>query len=283
VNELQLSEAIEQALVTRNPRHMQVARAALQPGYFQRAASLLRDLRGTVIIGTGFPVAGTFETDGPVGAMALYRALAALGAQPLIACGAPLSHALTEEYAVLELHAGDLASAQAEAHGHLQALQPQAIVAIESPGLTADGRYYNMRGDDITAHCHLFDPYITLADCPTIAIGDGGNEIGMGNISGALAGLDIRAAVTGCDELLVADVSNWGAYGLIAFLAYWAGRDLLAHVAPLALLQYLSTRGSVDGVTRENTLTEDGLPVEEGIGVIAQLRQLTNFTAEKHL
>jgi hypothetical protein len=283
VNDLQLSEAIEQALVARDPRHMQVARAALQPGYLQRAACLLRDLRGTVIIGTGFPVAGTFETDGPVGAMALYRALAALGAQPFIACGAPLSHALAEEYLVLELHAGDLASAQAEAGRHLQALQPQAIVAIECPGLTADGRYYNMRGDDITAHCHRFDPYITLADCPTIAIGDGGNEIGMGNIAGALAGLDIRAAVTGCDELLVADVSNWGAYGLIALLAYWAGRDLLAHVSPLALLQYLSTRGSVDGVTRENTLTEDGLPIEEGMGVIAQLRQLTNFSIDEQL
>ena len=281
MNELALSTAIEAALVARNPRHMQVARAALLPGYFQRAASLLRELRGTVIIGTGFPVAGTFETDGPVGAMALYRALATLGARPVIACGAPLSHALTQEYDVLELHAGCPASAQVEARRHLQALQPQAIIAIESPGLTADGRYYNMRGDDITAHCHLFDPFVTLADCPTIAIGDGGNEVGMGNIAGALAGLDIRAAVTGCDELLVADVSNWGAYGLIAFLAYWAWRDLLANISPLALLQHMSTHGSVDGVTRQNTLTEDGLPVEEGLGVIAQLRQLTNFSTGK--
>ncbi len=281
MNELQLSTAIEAALVARNPRHMRVAQAALQPGYVQRAAGLLRDLRGTVIIGTGFPVAGTFETDGPVGAMALHQALAALGARPVIACSNPLSHALTAEYEVLQLCAGDLPSAQAEARRHLQALQPQAIVAIECPGLTTDGRYYNMRGDDITEHCNLFDPFITLADCPTIAIGDGGNEIGMGNITSALAGLDIRAAVTRCDELLVADVSNWGAYGLIAFLAYWAGRDLLANVSPLALLQYLSTRGSVDGVTRKNTLTEDGLPVEEGIGVIAQLRQLTQFSTEK--
>lgn len=280
MNELALSTAIEAALVARNPRQMQVARAALLPGYFQRAASLLRELRGTVIIGTGFPVSGTFETDGPVGAMALYQALEALGAQPVIACGAPLWNALTEDYEVLELRAGCPASAQVEARRHLQALQPQAIIAIESPGLTADGRYYNMRGDDITAHCHLFDAFVTLADCPTIAIGDGGNEIGMGNIAGALAGLDIRAAVTGCDELLVADVSNWGAYGLIAFLAYWAGRDLLANISPLALLQHLSTHGSVDGVTRENTLTEDGLPVEEGLRVIAQLRQLTHFSTD---
>ena len=81
-----------------------------------------------------------------------------------------------------------------------------------------------MRGEDITAHCVFFDPFISQADCPTIAIGDGGNEIGMGNIAGALADLDISASVTRCDELLVADVSNWGAYGLIAFLALWAGQ-----------------------------------------------------------
>ena len=31
-------------------------------GYYLRAAQRLRDLRGTVLIGTGFPVGDTFET-----------------------------------------------------------------------------------------------------------------------------------------------------------------------------------------------------------------------------
>ena len=84
-----LSIKIEALLVARNPRHMQLARNALEPGYFLRAAGHLRDLRGTVIIGTGFPVTGTFETDGPLGAIALYDTLETLGAQPVIACGAP--------------------------------------------------------------------------------------------------------------------------------------------------------------------------------------------------
>ena len=64
-------EAMEELLVARNLRHMQLARAALQPGYYLRAARHLKDIHGTIIIGTGFPVAGTFETDGPVGAIAL--------------------------------------------------------------------------------------------------------------------------------------------------------------------------------------------------------------------
>jgi len=135
-----------------------------------------------------------------------------------------------------------------------------------------------MRREDITARCSFFDPYVTQADCPTIAIGDGGNEIGMGNIAEALAQLDISASVTRCDELLVADVSNWGTYGLVAFLAMWAQRDLLAAISPVNLLNYLSARGSVDGVTRANTLTEDGLQVREGLQVIQALRALTGFT-----
>jgi hypothetical protein len=96
----------------------------------------------------------------------------------------------------------------------------------------------------------------------------------MGNIPEAIATLDIRGAVTRCDELLVADVSNWGAYGLLLFLGLWSGRDLLGEVSPRTLLHYLSERGSVDGVTGENTLTEDGLPPEEGEALIEQLRAL---------
>lgn len=277
MNESGLSPAIEQLMVARNLRHMQTARAALTPGYYQRAASFLRDVTGTIIIGTGFPVTDTFETDGPVGAIALYETLAALGAHPVIACAPPLSSALADKYRVLELTTRDLDSATSQAQQQLDKLQPAAVISIERPGLADDGRYYNMRGEDISDRSAFFDPFLTLANCPTIGIGDGGNEIGMGNIAAAIATLDIRASVTCCDELLVADVSNWAAYGLIALLGYWAQRDLLAEFSPLDTLDYLSARGSVDGVTRLNTLTEDGLEVEAGLQLIQELRILTGF------
>ena len=277
MNDLDLSQAIEALMVARNPRDMQLARAALEPDYYLRAARILRDIRGTVIIGTGFPVTDTFETDGPVGAIALYDSLQALGAEPVIACGPPLSGAISDQYKVLELAAPDLAAAIGEAEDRLASLRPAAVVSIERPGLAEDGRYYNMRGEDITPRCSFFDPYVTLAECPTIAIGDGGNEIGMGKIGPAIGSLNIRTSVTTCDELLVADVSNWGAYGLIAILAKWSGRDLLAQISPLGILDYLSARGSVDGVTRENTLTEDGLDAAEGIALIQELRILGGF------
>ena len=277
MTDLELSIAIEELLVSRNLRGMQTARAALEPGYYLRAAQHLRQLRGTVLIATGFPVSGTFETDGPVGAIALYDCMKEKGADPVLACGAPLSENLDQDYRLLNHRARDIEGAAAEARSHLQALAPQAVISIERPGLSEDGRYYNMRGDDITEHCAIFDPFIDQATCPTIAIGDGGNEIGMGNIAAAIATLDITTATTTCDELLVADVSNWGAYGLIALLARWCGQDLLARISPVDILDYLSARGSVDGVTRENTLTEDGLEAEEGLRVIQELRILSGF------
>ncbi len=282
MNDLSLSQAIEELMVARNPRNMQHARAALRPDYYLRAAQLLRDIRGSVIIGTGFPVANTFETDGPIGAIALYDSLQALGAQPLIACGPPLSDALADTYRVLPLVARNPEAAREEAAARLAQLNPAAVISIERPGLAKDGRYYNMRGEDITPRCYFFDYFLTLASCPTIAIGDGGNEIGMGNIGTAIAGLDIHPAVTGCDELLVADVSNWGAYGLIALLAKWSGRDLLAEISPLTILDYLCARGGVDGVTRQNTLTEDGLPAAEGMRIIQELRILTGFAGNQN-
>ncbi|MEQ9463267.1 MAG: DUF4392 domain-containing protein [Haliea sp.] len=277
MNDQILSETIEALLVARNPRQMQTARAALRPGYYRRAAALLRDLKGTVLIGTGFPVGDTFETDGPVGAIALYQGLEALGAQPVIACARPLADAMAADYRILPLACEPADGGEQAAISWLEANTPAAVISIERPGRTADGRYYNMRGEDISSRCGVFDPFLTRAKCPTIGIGDGGNEIGMGKIADAIAALDIRVAVTSCDELLVADVSNWGAYGLLAFLGLWSERDLLGAFSPLATLHYLSERGSVDGVTRENTLTEDGMPPTEGDAVIGEIRRLTGF------
>lgn len=273
----ELSEIIEDLMVARNPRNMQDAQAALTPGYYLRAAQHLYPARGNIIIGTGFPVVDTFETDGPVGALALYDVLEALGNTCWLACAAPLASALADDYQILPLTAPDAETAAIEAQHLLTELKPAAIISIERPGVTNNGRYYNMRGEDISPRCGIFDTYLDLATCPTIAIGDGGNEIGMGNIAHAIEKLDINASVTTCDELLVADVSNWAAYGLIAFLSRWHEQDLLAQRNPLAILQYLSDKGSVDGVTRVNTLTEDGLPASDGIDLINELRSLLGF------
>ena len=276
-DELALSRRIEDILVARNLRGMKTVQPALEPGYCLRAARILQGCDGNVIIGTGFPVVKTFETDGPVGAIALYEVLEKLGATPHIVCGKPLSSALAEKFHVHEISVGDHDRREQEALDALQALQPQAIVSIERPGQAADGEYYNMRGESISAYTACFDSFMRLCDCPTVAIGDGGNEIGMGKVAEALKELAIVPAATGCDELIVADVSNWGAYGIISFLSLWSERDFLREIVPLDILRYISELGSVDGVTRENRLTEDSLDPREGESVIQELREACGF------
>ncbi len=275
--DIALSVLIENALVARNPRGMKTLQRALEPGYCLRAAQLLRDIKGTVLIGTGFPVVDTFETDGPVGAIALYNCLEYLGAEPVIVCGPPMSTALASSYRVHEIKVGPHDQREEEALQALERYQPALVLSIERPGQAEDGHYYNMRGEDISARAACFDTYLKRCQCPSIAIGDGGNEIGMGNVKEALGQLDINAAHTCCDELIVADVSNWGAYGIIAFLGLWRNEDLLGKIEPLKILQYLSALGSVDGVTRRNELTEDGLSPDEGAALLLQLRRLVGM------
>lgn len=275
--ETALSKQIEDILVARNLRGMKTVQPALVPGYYLRAARILNKCKGHVLIGTGFPVVDTFETDGPVGAIALYQALEKLGATPVLVCGPPVSQALMADFRVHEIRVGEHQERTLEAFQALYNYNPDAVVSIERPGQAVDGGYYNMRGESISERTACFDTFVKNAKCPTIAIGDGGNEIGMGNISEALKDLDITASATCVDELLIADVSNWGAYGIIAFLSQWNDRDLLGEIRPLDILQYLSNLGSVDGVTRINELTEDGLPVEEGDSIISELRAAIGY------
>ena len=275
--ELALSRTIEDILVARNLRGMKTVQSHLEPGYCLRAAKILRDCRGIVLIGTGFPVVDTFETDGPVGAIAFYETLEKIGATPILVCGRPISQALAERFRVYEIHVGNNNRREYEAQHALTAFRPDAVISIERPGKAADGGYYNMRGESISAHTACFDNFMNLSQCQTIAIGDGGNEIGMGKVADALEDLNIVPSTTSCDELVVADVSNWGAYGIISFLSIWQRRDFLSEIVPLDTLRYISELGSVDGVTRVNQLTEDGLDVSEGEKVLLELRRVCGF------
>lgn len=272
-----LTQQIEDLMVARDLRGMKHLQKALTPGYYQRAAEILFDCKGTILIGTGFPVDDTFETDGPVGAIALYDTLKHLGANPIIVCGDPLARVIGDDYQVHQISVGNLSVGRQEAIDGLKKLNPGVVLSIERPGLSAGGFYANMRGEDISTRCACFDYFLKEASCPTIAIGDGGNEIGMGNASEALSALSITPSVTSCDELLVADVSNWGAHGIIALLAYWSKEDLLSKINTLDTLKYISARGSVDGVTRLNTLTEDSLESDAGQQLIDELRRITGF------
>ena len=258
-----LSASIEGMLVARNHRGMADVREEMTPGYLLRAAQLISQCAGRVYILTGFPVGASFETDGPAGAMALYRLCQHLGSDPVILSDAQVVAALQEDFTCQSLlTSADDASAAADA---LYRSQPPALfISIERPGSASDGRCYNMAGTDITARCGGAEPYLVQANCPTIAIGDGGNELGMGNVLDSLSKLNIQPAVSTCDELVVADVSNWAAYALCAVTHWLADPKRSAEHRIDEDLAYLVARGAIDGVTGEATSTEDGFPAAEG-------------------
>ncbi|WP_404343374.1 glutamate cyclase domain-containing protein [Pseudoalteromonas mariniglutinosa] len=279
-DEQQLSIAIETMMVEQNLRGMQGLYQYQQTGTYLRAARVLNAAQDTILIGTGFAVNQTFETDGPVGAIALYMSLEKLGKKPILVTGNPLYSVLKDDFNCFELPLNNVPNAKLFTNKALAILQPDCVLSIERPGLCHGNKYYNMRGVDISTDCGCFDFFITDANCPTIAIGDGGNEIGMGNLAQHMGELSITPSLTCCDELLLADVSNWAAYGLIAFLSHWHHQDLLASVNTLAILKYLSDRGSIDGVTHKNELTEDGLHAIHGQQLITRLRQLGGFQTQ---
>ena len=152
-----------------------------RPGTCTRAGKLLLENRGRVLIGTGFPVGGSFETDGPVGAIALYRVLERLGHEPIFGCAPPISQVLARDFRTLEVPILSWEATVPVVKAALAEVRPSVIVSIERPGVAADGRYYNMRGKDISDFLAKFDLFFNLCECPTIGVGDGGNEIGMGN------------------------------------------------------------------------------------------------------
>ena len=78
-----------------------------------------------------------------------------------------------------------------------------------------------MRDVDITPHTARVD-YLFESGIPSVAIGDGGNEIGMGNLVEVIPTVERlpkNPAVAKVDRLVIASVSNWGGYGLVAALS----------------------------------------------------------------
>jgi len=255
---LTTSQKIESLLVTHNHRGMATAGASLEPGYLLRAARLIQASAGRVYILTGFPVGDTFETDGPAGAISLYRLCERLGSDPIILSDPAVTTALAAEFRCHTLTDTSAAGARQSATALFKQAPPALVISIERPGAAQDGRCYNMAGDTISAHSAYSEAYLELANCPTIAIGDGGNEIGMGNLMGALSHFDIQPAVSTCEELVVADVSNWAAYALCLITDWLNGARYCLADDVQADLEHLVSQGAVDGVTGHATATEDG-------------------------
>jgi len=277
-----LNNQIEEIILSHGTRGMDRIRDAVPAGYCTRSAKLILENEGRVLIGTGFPVGGSFETDGPIGAIALYRVLERLGHEAIFVCAPPISKVLAGDFRTLEVPILSWEDTRPIVESALADIRPSVIVSIERPGVAKDGRYYNMRGKDISDVLAKFDLFFELCDCPTIAIGDGGNEIGMGNIITDLSQLPITPSVTRCDELVIATVSNWGVYGIIAAMSSELLQNLFSLFEPEEIVRYLVDRGAVDGKTGAAECTEDGFPLSVGLSIIERLRRPLVFDRLDH-
>jgi hypothetical protein len=249
-------------------------------GDFQAACQVLAK-RPVANILTGFyiPTAEppAFETDGPLGAVFLLRALqGARGRGFEYPCEVPVFRAIlagldAAKYAVpLENWGG-----------------PVQLICIERAGPAADGCYYTMRGRDIRPHLDEWAKGSLGRLLPrdvTIGIGDGGNEIGMGKVPHEtvvknIPNGDLVHCRVATDHLIVAGVSNWGAYALAAGVYVLCGAtppaDLFDPDREREILEVMVRDGPlVDGVTGKQTATVDGLTWDEYARPLVRIREI---------
>jgi hypothetical protein len=259
-----------------------IARFFLRGAAMEAARALIHARR--VLITTGFCVPpGVPETDGPPGAAVLGQALVTLGARVRYvtdsAVVAPLRAALgvLGTAAEILIYKDDWDGARL-----LASEQPTHLMSVERPGRSRSGKYLSARGESVAEWNGPIDDLFVEAGTAgsnrpvTIGIGDGGNEIGMGNVRARLlrqGRLMARiSSVVRVHHLVVAGTSNWGAYGVVAALQRLTRRPLL-HTPALErrLLEACVGAGAVDGLLRHRRPTVDGLPLPVHTAVVGLL------------
>ena len=252
------------------------------------------------------------ETDGPIGAAAVARAIdLGLGATPVIlteerfvppqaaACEAAGLTVITDwELArrrpgsvhLLPLPIDDTA-ARKQATEILETFGPKLVFADEKLGPNPAGRLHSVRGVDFS-HClgkahHLFLE-AQQRGVLTIGVGDGGNELGYGLIYEAVCGVTEfgrrcqcpcgqgAATVVPADVLVVGATSNWGCYGIVAALAVLLERPELLHdvATEERMLLDCVRAGAADGLYGRQIPFVDGTPAGTQRALIELLHTL---------
>jgi D-glutamate cyclase len=214
------------------------------------AARVLAAARGPALLLTGFlvPPWGVPETDGLIGAAVLAAALDRAGAAPVFVAEAEVAGALAAAVRGAGLAVADRESelphvatvlTYSGAAAELAArLAPAVCVAIERPGRNARGRYHFALGRAVEGVIAPIDDLyeeVRRAGVPTVAVGDFGNELGMGAVADAARRDTPAGAECGCgcgggtvceigaDVTFACAVSDWGAYAVAACLSHVLG------------------------------------------------------------
>lgn len=257
------------------------------------------------------------ETDGPPGTASITRAIEyGLEAKPIILCEAALTEMMSATFvaAGLSVHpyeeflkvphsvcvkdfTTDVNKAKAAAKELLDQTRPSAVICVEKAGPNAKGVLHSMKGSDVGAGRSKVSYLVDEARARgiwTMGIGDGGNEIGFGALYDEVRDIfptgrkcicpcgDGVVTVTKTDSLVVASVSNHGAYAVTACLAVLLNRrDLLQSAAiERRMVEACVMKGAVDGILVSQTPTADGVNEEGNVALLEVMRSIVDCGLE---
>ena len=267
----------EEVTLRYSKRGMTLLKEYLQKDYCKRAAEkLIQAPKGNVLITTGFYVAGYAETDGPIGTLAVAKALEGLGYHGIV-----ITDKYCEGFFELKNISVEYVAIDADQSVYeeiLEKYRPVYMISIERCGHNLENESANMRGDSITGQTACIDTLFELAaekKIPTIGVGDGGNEIGMGNVRQViLEKLELNPCVVTVDDLIIATTSNWGAYALAAYMAKLSGRPVFITYEEIEeYMAQIVALGCVDGVTKQKKMGTDGFSMEIEKEIITSLKE----------
>ena len=275
-------DTIEDIILSEDKRGVSELRPFLPADFCDQAARYVLDHPGRVAIITGFYIltAGQHETDGPPGAIAMGNALQELGSQVTYVTDchtAPMMRKWLEDRAeVVDFPIAAEKESREAASQLLADLRPDLLITIERCGRNANDVYLNMLSRDITEYTARLD-YLFEHGVPSVGIGDGGNEIGMGNVAEHIPPVDRlpdEPAISTADRLVLASVSNWGGYGLVAAISRLVGRNLLPSIEEDArLIAEMVDDGAVDGGSGQNRYYVDNFTLEENAELLGLLHK----------
>jgi hypothetical protein len=252
------------------------------------------------------------ETDGPLGAASLGRVLDfGLGARTVYVCDAPHHDPIAASVEAVGISVLDQERFEHRPHSTviehyppgpergkpfaaelLDTYQPQAVMFIEKTGPNAKGVHHSITGTakhpDETGHAFHLADLARERGILTIGVGDGGNEIGNGMIYDAARQIqpygmqcqcpceDGVITVTSTDVLVSAGISNWGAYGVAAQLAYELKDPDVFQSEEMEdfMLRRCVAAGGTDGAYAAQVLCVDGTSARTQRALVAMLREI---------
>ena len=274
---------IEEIILQNDVRGISKLSNFTEPDSCSNASNLILRNLGTVFITTGFFIlsAQAPETDGPPGAIFLGNALEMLGYKVVYVtdkhCSFILDKFKSSQSSIIEFPIFDLTQSKKYSEKILEKESPSILISIERCGASFDQKYRNMRNQDISDNTAKIDCLFGLHP-KTIGIGDGGNEIGMGNIETHISKAKTLVeypTLSKVNNLIIASVSNWGGYGLLAALSIKSNRNLLPNVEyQEEVIKKTVASGAVDGFSGLKENKVDGKDLEENSYILNLLHEL---------